>query len=90
MGIFFLENGGKNIPEVHLLFFSRPGMVDGPLDHSLETDGLLQDIFFLGIDLGQVDLGLQYRFGLANLNPIDIDGAELRQQTLSLNAGYKF
>ena len=44
----------------------------------------------LGIDLGQVDLGLQYRFGLANLNPIDIDGAELRQQTLSLNAGYKF
>lgn len=44
----------------------------------------------LGIGLGQVDLGLQYRFGLANLNPIDIEGAELRQQTLSFNAGYKF
>ena len=44
----------------------------------------------LGIDLGQVDLGLQYRFGLANLNPIDIEGAELRQQTLSVNAGFKF
>ena len=44
----------------------------------------------LGVDLGKVDLGLQYRFGLANLNPIDIDGAELRQQTLSVNVGYKF
>ena len=44
----------------------------------------------LGVDLGKVDLGLQYRFGLANLNPIDIDGAELRQQTLSMNVGYKF
>lgn len=44
----------------------------------------------LGIDLGQVDLGFQYRFGLANLNPIELEGMELRQQTISMNVGYKF
>ena len=44
----------------------------------------------VGIDLGKVDLGLQYRLGLANMNPIDVDGFELRQQTLSVNVGYKF
>ena len=44
----------------------------------------------VGIDLGKVDLGLQYRLGLANMNPIDVDGFELRQRTLSVNVGYKF
>ena len=42
-----------------------------------------------GIDLGKIDIGLQYRLGLANLNPTGIDGMELRQQTVSMNVAYK-
>ncbi len=45
MGIFFLKNGCKDVTDIHLLLFGGTDMVNGSLDHSLETDGLLEDIF---------------------------------------------
>jgi hypothetical protein len=43
-GILFQEYGGQDVADVDFRLLGRPGMVDRPLDHPLETEGLLQDI----------------------------------------------
>jgi hypothetical protein len=51
MGIFFQKNGSQYVTDGHLRLFSRAGMVDCPLDDTLEADGLLKHIFVAVGDL---------------------------------------
>lgn len=76
MGIFFLKNGGQNVTEIDLAFFRGPGMVDGPLNHALKTDGLLENIFFLGVNLGEFFIKklFQFLFDLLRVSPAFLYG----------------
>lgn len=67
--------------DTHLAWDSERDLVDR-LDYGLNGG--------FGFQLGRIDLGLQYRFGLADINKIDIEGFKISQNTLSLNAGFNF
>ena len=43
-----------------------------------------------GFQLGRIDLGLQYRLGLANINKLELDALSISQNTLSVSAGFNF
>ncbi len=51
-------------------------MVDGPLNHALKTDGLLENIFFLGVNLGEFFIKklFQFLFDLLRVSPAFLYG----------------
>ncbi len=47
VGVLFHEDGSQNVANGHLFFLGGTHMVDGPLDHPLKADGLLEYVFAL-------------------------------------------